>query len=110
VTPGNSNTIYTVGTGVSKSGDGGETWSLASDGIAAIQPQHIAVSPHDRESILTMAGTDGAFGSHNSGNEWVTHLISRGGRMLRSSRPFARYSCRSLCGVIPKVPFARPTE
>ena len=81
VTPGDSDTIYTVGTGVRKSVDGGQTWTLTSHGIAAVQPQHIAVSPHDRERVLTVAGTDGAFGSHNSGNEWVTYLISRGGEI-----------------------------
>lgn len=79
VTPGDSDTIYTSWAGMRKSTDGGQTWTWLSDGIAAIRPWRIAVSPHNAQRVLTMADSDGAFGTHNSGNEWVTYPISAGG-------------------------------
>lgn len=79
VAPGDSNTIYTTWAGVRKSMDGGQSWMWLSEGIAAIQPWRIAVSPQDPQRVLTVAGADGAFGTHNSGNEWGTYPISSGG-------------------------------
>lgn len=79
VTPGDSNTIYTSWAGVRKSTDGGQAWTWLSEGISAIRPWRIAASPHDPERVLVVADADGAFGTHNSGNEWVTYPISQGG-------------------------------
>jgi photosystem II stability/assembly factor-like uncharacterized protein len=79
VTPGDSDTIYTTWAGVRKSTDGGQNWTWLSEGIAGIQPKQIAVSPYDPQRVLVAAESDGAFGTHNSGNEWITYLISRSG-------------------------------
>ncbi|MFN2225141.1 MAG: IPT/TIG domain-containing protein, partial [Anaerolineae bacterium] len=70
VPPGDSDTIYTTWAGVRKSTDGGQTWTWLSQGISAIRPWRIAVSPLDPDRVLTVADADGAFGTHNAGNEW----------------------------------------
>jgi len=74
VAPGDSNTIYTTWAGVHKSTDGGQNWAYLSRGIAAVQPWRIVVSPHDPQRVMVVAGNDGAFGTHNSGNEWVKYV------------------------------------
>lgn len=71
VPAGNSDIIYTSWAGVRKSVDGGLNWTYLADGIAAIQPWHIAVSPHSANQIMVVANTDGAYHSPNSGNQWM---------------------------------------
>jgi photosystem II stability/assembly factor-like uncharacterized protein len=74
VAPGNGNVVYTTWAGVRKSTDGAQSWTWLSEGISAIQPWRIAVSPHDPQRLMAVADSDGAFGSYNSGNEWITYL------------------------------------
>lgn len=76
VTPGDSETIYTTWAGVRKSTNGGQTWTWLSEGIAGIQPQRIAVSPHDPQRVIVTAYADGVFGTHNGGNTWVRYDVS----------------------------------
>ena len=79
VAPGNSNTIYTSWAGVRKSVDEGQTWTWLSQGITGVSPRRIVVSPHDPERLLVVADADGAFGTHDMGNTWLTYPISNTG-------------------------------
>jgi len=79
VVPGDSDTIYTTWSGVRKSTDGGQNWTWLSHGIAAISPIRTIVSTHDPQQAIVVADADGAFGTYNGGNEWITYPVSRSG-------------------------------
>ncbi|MGC9347632.1 MAG: WD40/YVTN/BNR-like repeat-containing protein [Anaerolineae bacterium] len=75
VTPGDRDTIYTTWSGVRKSTDRGESWVYLSDGLAALQPWYLAVSPHDSDRLIVTADAEGAFGTHNRGNTWEKYVV-----------------------------------
>ena len=79
VVPGDSQTIYTSWAGIRKSSDEGQSWTWLAEGMTAVRPWSIAVSPSDPARLLAVADSDGAFGSQNSGNLWSTYAISADG-------------------------------
>ena len=79
VAQGHANVIYTTWAGVQKSIDTGENWELLSDGLSAIQIFDAAVFPGDSQRVIAVAFSDGFFGTHNSGNEWISYEAGNAG-------------------------------
>jgi photosystem II stability/assembly factor-like uncharacterized protein len=102
VTPGDSDTIYTTWAGVRKSTDGGQRWTWLSEGIAAIVPSKIAVSPQDPARVLVAAESDGAFHSRNGGNTWQ--------RVVPGDGHSHQYSAVAFDPLSPTVAYAGGTE
>lgn len=73
ITPGDRNTIYTSWAGIRKTINGGLDWEWLSNGIASVRLWEIAVSPNDAQRVIAVADSDGAFGTQNNGNEWISY-------------------------------------
>jgi hypothetical protein len=62
--------LGTEGDGTWRSQDGGQTWKLATDGIAALRIQDLDVSPTRPETVYAVTSGRGAFRSHDAGQSW----------------------------------------
>src|SRR5437016_4227102 len=64
-------TVYAAnGGGVSKSTDGGTTWSTASDGLPGNPVFQLAIDPQTPTTLYASGGVDGAFKSVDGGRTW----------------------------------------
>jgi PKD repeat protein len=71
IAPGDSDTIYVSRFGMNKTTDSGQHWIVdLTEGIAAIRPSRIVISPADPKRVLMAAGEDGLLSSRNGSNEW----------------------------------------
>src|SRR5664279_3836599 len=68
-----SRTIYigSIGGGVLKSTNGGETWQSASNGLGETQIFSLAINPFNPNVIFAGSTGDGAFKSADGGNNWT---------------------------------------
>jgi len=72
VDPGNPNRVFAnnYGGGNFLSADGGQTWTVASDGYTGAQVRDIAVDPAN-PAVVYAAARSGIFTSTNGGDSWI---------------------------------------
>lgn len=72
IDPSNPDVIYagTVGHALFKSNDGGATWSMMNEGLAAVVPRELAVTPTDPDTVYAYTNALGVLKSSNGGHSW----------------------------------------